>query len=245
VDNDGTSARDSIDINSIVATPASVVYANTEQEVLVITKDKLHLCLQRAFRRTAERDRWLIPLGVLVPLVLAVVTSGYTKRFGLGGGEWETIFIMLIIFTIIWLVRSLLQRGKSMTADQIIEELAKNPVMIGKAKSDRVHAGGISTSFQVESQKSDKPTYSAIVRQDSTDNNDEGTLRSASSDVSVPRTRPVPELSPGDIVTHDRFGLGTVVSVDGHGDRAEAKIDFGADFGVKHLVLRYSPLAKL
>ena len=42
-----------------------------------------------------------------------------------------------------------------------------------------------------------------------------------------PGNRPVPSLSPGDMVTHDKFGLGTVVSTDGYGDQAEAKIDFG------------------
>jgi DNA helicase-2/ATP-dependent DNA helicase PcrA len=60
-----------------------------------------------------------------------------------------------------------------------------------------------------------------------------------------PGNRLVPSLSPGDMVTHDKFGLGTVVSTDGHGDQAEAKIDFGTDYGVKHLVLRYAPLEKL
>jgi DNA helicase-2/ATP-dependent DNA helicase PcrA len=57
--------------------------------------------------------------------------------------------------------------------------------------------------------------------------------------------RSVPALSPGDRVNHDKFGLGTVVSTDGFGDRAEAKIDFGGDYGVKHLVLRYAPIEKL
>jgi ATP-dependent DNA helicase UvrD/PcrA len=57
--------------------------------------------------------------------------------------------------------------------------------------------------------------------------------------------RSVPALSPGDRVNHDKFGLGTVVSTDGYGDSAEAKIDFGGSYGVKHLVLRYAPLEKL
>ncbi len=60
-----------------------------------------------------------------------------------------------------------------------------------------------------------------------------------------PGNRPVPSLSPGDMVTHDKFGLGTVVSTDGYGEQAEAKIDFGDGYGVKHLVLRYAPLEKL
>ena len=63
--------------------------------------------------------------------------------------------------------------------------------------------------------------------------------------VNSPGNRRVPSLAPGDMVTHDKFGLGSVVSVDGAGDRAEAKIDFGADYGVKHLVLRYAPLEKI
>lgn len=61
----------------------------------------------------------------------------------------------------------------------------------------------------------------------------------------VTGNRSVPALSPGDRVNHDKFGLGTVVSTDGYGDNAEAKIDFGGSYGVKHLVLRYAPLEKL
>jgi DNA helicase II / ATP-dependent DNA helicase PcrA len=57
--------------------------------------------------------------------------------------------------------------------------------------------------------------------------------------------RAVPVLVPGDRVTHDKFGLGMVVSADGYGDQAEAKIDFGGEYGVKHLVLRYAPLEKI
>jgi DNA helicase II / ATP-dependent DNA helicase PcrA len=57
--------------------------------------------------------------------------------------------------------------------------------------------------------------------------------------------RPVPSLSKDDLVTHDKYGLGTVVEVDGYGDDAEAKINFGGDYGVKHLLLRYAPLEKL
>jgi len=55
----------------------------------------------------------------------------------------------------------------------------------------------------------------------------------------------VPALSPGDKVTHDTYGLGTVVSMQGSADDPEAKIDFGGDYGIKHLVLRYAPIEKL
>ncbi|GAA1095694.1 MULTISPECIES: DNA helicase PcrA [Streptomyces violaceusniger group] len=56
--------------------------------------------------------------------------------------------------------------------------------------------------------------------------------------------RPVVALAIGDRVTHDTFGLGTVVAVKGSGDNAEATIDFG-DEKPKRLLLRYAPVEKL
>ncbi len=51
-------------------------------------------------------------------------------------------------------------------------------------------------------------------------------------------------LQPGDRVLHEKFGLGSVVSVNGAGDRTQAAIDFGSE-GVKRLLLRYAPVEKL
>jgi DNA helicase-2/ATP-dependent DNA helicase PcrA len=51
-------------------------------------------------------------------------------------------------------------------------------------------------------------------------------------------------LNAGDRVTHEKFGMGTVVESGGSGDRADATIDFGAS-GVKRLLLRYAPVEKL
>ena len=52
------------------------------------------------------------------------------------------------------------------------------------------------------------------------------------------------QLAVGDRVSHDTFGLGTVVATAGEGDRAEATINFG-QYGEKRLLLRYAPVEKL
>lgn len=52
------------------------------------------------------------------------------------------------------------------------------------------------------------------------------------------------QLAIGDRVSHDTFGLGTVISVSGEGDKAEATINFGS-YGEKRLLLRYAPVDKL
>ena len=53
------------------------------------------------------------------------------------------------------------------------------------------------------------------------------------------------DLSPGDLVNHDKFGLGKVMEIAGGGQNAQAVIDFGGAVGVKKLLLRYSPVEKL
>ena len=62
--------------------------------------------------------------------------------------------------------------------------------------------------------------------------------------VRSPGNREVVHLEPGDRVTHDAFGLGTVIEVEGSGDKSVAKVDF-RDQGVKRLLLRYAPVEKL
>jgi DNA helicase-2/ATP-dependent DNA helicase PcrA len=59
-----------------------------------------------------------------------------------------------------------------------------------------------------------------------------------------PPERPIPVLSAGDRVTHDAFGVGTVVATSGSGEHAQATVDFG-DSGLKTLLLRYAPVEKL
>jgi DNA helicase-2/ATP-dependent DNA helicase PcrA len=56
--------------------------------------------------------------------------------------------------------------------------------------------------------------------------------------------REIPSLEPGDRVLHDSFGMGTVVALEGSGDKSVASIDFGSE-GVKRLLLRYAPVEKL
>ena len=63
--------------------------------------------------------------------------------------------------------------------------------------------------------------------------------------VRSPGNRPVIALSAGDRVTHDSYGLGTVVRTLGEGDKTQAEVDFGGELGVKRFVLRYAPLEKL
>jgi len=70
--------------------------------------------------------------------------------------------------------------------------------------------------------------------------------RSASPWATSERTgsAPVMSLAAGERVLHQKFGMGTVISTSGAGDKTEATIDFGSE-GLKRLLLRYAPVEKL
>ncbi len=69
-----------------------------------------------------------------------------------------------------------------------------------------------------------------------------GTARGRSAG---PGLRAVPDLSVGDRVLHDAFGMGTVTATRGAGEGLQAEVDFGGEAGSKWLLLRYAPLEKL
>jgi DNA helicase-2/ATP-dependent DNA helicase PcrA len=54
----------------------------------------------------------------------------------------------------------------------------------------------------------------------------------------------VPHLEPGDMVTHDSYGLGHVIAVEGTAGNQVARIDF-RDEGTKRILLRFAPVTKL
>ena len=52
-------------------------------------------------------------------------------------------------------------------------------------------------------------------------------------------------LKAGDKVAHERFGMGTVISVEGSGNGAKAQIDFEKGVGIKKLLLKFAKLRKI
>jgi DNA helicase II / ATP-dependent DNA helicase PcrA len=83
-----------------------------------------------------------------------------------------------------------------------------------------------------------------------------GRWASPGTDISGRASRPSPmrpdwkeaptiSLDVGDRVSHDKYGLGTVTTVDGVGSRATATIDFGSSGTVRLMLIGGVPLTKL
>lgn len=71
-------------------------------------------------------------------------------------------------------------------------------------------------------------------------------LKAATAGSAAGRVQPkkeIPVLSVGDKVEHNSFGAGTVIAVEGSGDKTVAKVRFAKE--EKRLLLRYAPLKKI
>ncbi len=105
-----------------------------------------------------------------------------------------------------------------------------------RAKGDRYgsRAGGWSSAYGVRSD-GDEDVYSRA-----------GAAATRRVPPSPPGVAPSAALGLeiGDRVSHDQYGLGTVVVLEGDGKNAVAKVDFGSA-GVKRLLLRFAPMTKL
>jgi hypothetical protein len=127
-----------------------IVYANTDDEIIVVNKDRLRLCLEVNIERAVRRDRWLVPLTTLVPILLAMATGTFAHKFGFDEDAWEAICILLIIADLFWLFFEVRRRGKRVTAEQIVADLAKNPIQVSsthgldEARQDQISAIGSS-----------------------------------------------------------------------------------------------------
>jgi DNA helicase II / ATP-dependent DNA helicase PcrA len=113
-------------------------------------------------------------------------------------------------------------------ASRFLDELPDILVDWRRTESDRTSWGGASVSSRHDEQPP-RPR---------------STWTGAGAISTKAATRAVPSLEAGDRVMHDSFGMGTVVSVVGQGDKAQAHVDFGSA-GVKRLLLRFAPVEKI
>lgn len=104
------------------------VYTNVGQDLILVTTDKVRLCLGATLKRLEDRKAWIAPAGILVALLaVPITTATYQDVLFIPKESWKTIFIMLALATSFWLAYCLFRRfAKPVTIDGIVDELRKD-----------------------------------------------------------------------------------------------------------------------
>ena len=108
-----------------------------------------------------------------------------------------------------------------------------------KGSIDRASSRFRSSTFKASSQGSSLFNQEMLPKQTSTPTRNLRRVRTIPDSSSATSLSDIPELTPGQTIEHERFGLGEVISVEGVGDNAKAKIQF-QHAGEKQLLLRFA-----
>jgi hypothetical protein len=98
---------------------------NVGQEVIVITVDKVRICLMTQQNYLSRSNDWVAPFGILMAILATLVSADF-KKFYFDASIWHSLFIVTAFISLFFLVRSLIDKfryRKHKGIEQIIGEL--------------------------------------------------------------------------------------------------------------------------
>lgn len=80
------------------------VHSNIDQAIVMVTEDRLRLCLIDNRDCLTARREWLVPLSLLLTLLTTFVAADFTRRFIFPPPVWEAIYAIGAFLSFVWLV---------------------------------------------------------------------------------------------------------------------------------------------
>jgi len=104
----------------------SHVQINVAQNTLIVTEDRLRLCLIEHRDRLADRQGWLGPLGLCIAVGTTLSTTNFQNRL-LDAATWHAIFIIGFFGSLFWSILSIIRAAKSRSIEDLINQLRPSP----------------------------------------------------------------------------------------------------------------------
>ncbi len=123
-----TSTQDGINIHQIVQ-ESSVVHTNVSQDIVVVTEDKLELCLIKHQNNLKAKNDWKTPVGIFLALLSSLIAADFSEFLTLPAETWQALFILGSTFSGMWSLISIIKAFKSRNSSdvrKIIDELKRN-----------------------------------------------------------------------------------------------------------------------
>lgn len=116
--------------DKLMSSSVKGVYSVTGVDLLIVTDDKVKLWLIDNWKYVERKLRWIIPLGILIPIVLTFCTCSFNvTSLGIPGAKWEAFFFVAgaiafiwFIYEVIWIIIMLFCK-KALNIDKMIHRL--------------------------------------------------------------------------------------------------------------------------
>lgn len=104
----------------------SKIYNNTDQNLIIITEDKLNNILKDYCSNLKMKDKWGTPLGISLTILATLVTANFHKTFGLDPAIWKDIFNFSFAAALLWLIKTCYRNWKTDTSLKSLMRSIKN-----------------------------------------------------------------------------------------------------------------------
>lgn len=99
------------------------VHVNVDQEIIQITEDKLRLILKDHIHSLTLKGGWIAPLSVLISIVTTFCTAKFDTFIGLGPEFWKSLFTLVCVASVVWLLVAINSGRKVLTLDEFINKV--------------------------------------------------------------------------------------------------------------------------
>jgi hypothetical protein len=103
------------------------VHTNFDQNIVIVTEDRLELCLRNHLECISRNKAWITPASLLAAFVTTLCTSSFKDSFGLSAATWQALFVLFVIVTGIWSVLSGIDAFRNRSSlRQLIDAIKKS-----------------------------------------------------------------------------------------------------------------------
>ena len=100
------------------------LHLNLSQDAIVITEDKVRLCLIEHLRRLEAKRDWIAPAGILATLAVTFTTTEFQDLF-LPKTTWQAIFVVAAAVDAFWLLKKLWVAWNAPTVEDIVRKMKR------------------------------------------------------------------------------------------------------------------------
>lgn len=103
------------------------VHTNFDQNIVIVTEDRLELCLRNHLECISRNKAWITPVSLLAAFITTLCTSSFKASFGLSADALQALFVLFVIVTGIWSVLSVIEAFRNRSSlRQLIDAIKKS-----------------------------------------------------------------------------------------------------------------------
>lgn len=105
----------------------ATVHLNFDQNLVIITEDRLHLCLRNHLECVESKKAWIAPVSLFVAFVTTLCTTTFKDTLGLPASTWQALFVLLAIVSLVWSICAVVAAFKNKSSLRtLLDEIKKS-----------------------------------------------------------------------------------------------------------------------